>query len=84
MDGSISMALSTTGAMKSCTPLPGCWSPRFDANSKAGTVTDDMDAAVKAVEAGRVEFKMDKTGALAVALASVHFPGQLEENAKSA
>ena len=52
---------------------------------KAGTVTDDMDAAVKAVKAGRVEFKMDKTGALAVVIGKRSFSQeQLEENAKSA
>ena len=42
-----------------------------------------MDAAVKAVKAGRVEFKMDKTGA-AVVIGRSFSQEQLEENAKSA
>jgi len=29
-------------------------------NPKSGTVTDDIFAGIKAVKAGRVEFKMDK------------------------
>jgi large subunit ribosomal protein L1 len=52
---------------------------------KAGTVTDDVNSAVQAVKAGRVEFKMDKTGAFAVILGKRSFsPAQLVENALAA
>ena len=37
---------------------------------KAGTVTDNLEDAIKEVKAGRVEFKMDKTGAMAVLIGS--------------
>ena len=59
--------------MKTVRPLP-VLGPGLMPAPKAGTVTDDMDAAVKAVKAGRVEFKMDKTGALAVVIGKLHFP----------
>ncbi|MEK9634869.1 MAG: 50S ribosomal protein L1, partial [Opitutae bacterium] len=80
------VALSTTGAMKSVRSIARVLGPRgLMPTPKAGTVTDDMDAAVKAVKAGRVEFKMDKTGALAVVIGKRSFSQeQLEENAKSA
>jgi len=80
------VALSTTEAMKSVRSIARVLGPRgLMPTPKAGTVTDDMDAAVKAVKAGRVEFKMDKTGALAVVIGKRSFSQeQLEENAKSA
>ena len=80
------VALSTTGAMKSVRSIARVLGPRgLMPTPKAGAVTDDMDAAVKAVKAGRVEFKMDKTGALAVVIGKRSFSQeQLEENAKSA
>ena len=52
---------------------------------KAGTVTDDIQNAVIEVKAGRVEFKMDKTGAIAVVIGKRSFSDeQLQENAKTA
>jgi large subunit ribosomal protein L1 len=80
------VALSTTEAMKSVRSIARVLGPRgLMPTPKAGTVTDDIDAAVKAVKAGRVEFKMDKTGALAVVIGKRSFSQeQLEENAKSA
>ncbi len=35
-------------------------------NPKSGTVTDDIAAGIKAVKAGRVEFKMDKAANVGV------------------
>ena len=50
---------------------------------KAGTVTDDIQNALNEVKAGRVEFKMDKTGAIAVIIGKRSFSDeQLRENAK--
>jgi large subunit ribosomal protein L1 len=52
---------------------------------KAGTVTDNITEAVKAVKAGRVEFKMDKTGALSVVIGKRSFSlEQLSGNAEAA
>ena len=52
---------------------------------KAGTVTDNLEDAIKQVKAGRVEFKMDKTGAMAVLIGKRSFSNeQLLENANSA
>jgi large subunit ribosomal protein L1 len=51
-------------------------------NPKSGTVTDDIPAGIKAVKAGRVEFKMDKTANLGVGVGKRSFtPAQILENA---
>ena len=53
-------------------------------NPKTGTVTDDTAKAVKEVKAGRVEFKVDKTGNVHVAVGKASFNAQqIEENARA-
>jgi large subunit ribosomal protein L1 len=54
----------------------------FDvANPKTGTVTDDTAKAVKEVKAGRVEFKLDKNGNVAVPVGKFSFDSAaLSEN----
>lgn len=42
-------------------------------NPKAGTITFDLDRAVREVKAGRVEYKVDKAGIIHVALGKVSF-----------
>ena len=50
-------------------------------NPKTGTVTDDTAKAVREVKAGRVEFKLDKGGNVAVPVGKFSFPEQqLAEN----
>ena len=50
-------------------------------NPKAGTITFDLERAVKEVKAGRVEFKVDKTAIIHVPFGKVSFtPEQLTEN----
>jgi large subunit ribosomal protein L1 len=50
-------------------------------NPKAGTITFDIDRAVKEVKAGRVEFKTDKAGIVHVAVAKSSFePAAIVEN----
>ena len=50
-------------------------------NPKTGTVTDDTAKAVKEVKAGRVEFKLDKNGNIAVPVGKFSFEQQaLVEN----
>ena len=80
------VALSTTSAMKSVRSIARVLGPRgLMPTPKAGTVTDDLEEAIKDVKAGRVEFKMDKTGAMAVLIGKRSFSTeQLVENANSA
>lgn len=80
------VALSTTGAMKSVRSVARILGPRgLMPTPKAGTVTDDVGQAIKEVKAGRVEFKMDKTGALAILIGKRSFSmDQLKENARTA
>jgi large subunit ribosomal protein L1 len=53
-------------------------------NPKAGTVTDDIVAGIKAVKAGRVEFKMDKTANIGVGIGKRSFTAaQILENAST-
>jgi large subunit ribosomal protein L1 len=50
-------------------------------NPKTGTVTDDTAKAVREVKAGRVEFKLDKNGNIAVPVGKFSFSEQfLQEN----
>ena len=80
------VALSTTSAMKSVRSIARVLGPRgLMPTPKAGTVTDNLEEAIKDVKAGRVEFKMDKTGAMAVLIGKRSFSKeQLVENANSA
>ena len=51
-------------------------------NPKTGTVTMEVGAAVKAVKAGKIDFKVDKTGIIHAGIGKVSFtPQQLVENA---
>ena len=51
-------------------------------NPKSGTVTPDVANAVKEVKAGKIDFKVDKTGIIHVAIGKVSFnQNQLLENA---
>jgi len=58
--------------------------PGLMPNPKTGTVTDDTAKAVKEVKAGRVEFKVDKGGNVAVPVGKRSFTAeQLAENARA-
>jgi large subunit ribosomal protein L1 len=53
-------------------------------NPKTGTVTFDVAQAVQEIKAGKVEFRVDKTGIIHAPLGKVSFGAeQLEENAKA-
>ena len=41
---------------------PNSWTKRHDANPKLGTVTNDIEEAIKNIKAGQIEFKTDKAG----------------------
>jgi len=69
------VAIATTEAMKQVRTLARVLGPKgLMPNPKAGTVTDDIVAGIKAVKAGRVEFKMDKTANIGSAWASALLP----------
>ncbi|WP_026461722.1 50S ribosomal protein L1 [Adhaeribacter aquaticus] len=51
-------------------------------NPKSGTVTPDVAKAVKEVKAGKIDFKVDKTGIIHTSIGKVSFsPDQLADNA---
>lgn len=51
-------------------------------NPKSGTVTLDVATAVKEVKAGKIDFKVDKTGIIHTSIGKVSFqPQQIAENA---
>lgn len=52
-------------------------------NPKTGTVTNDVQAAVKDVKAGKVAFKVDKAGIVHASIGRVSFsPNKLAENSQ--
>ena len=77
------VAIATTEAMKTVRTLARVLGPKgLMPNPKSGTVTDDIPAGIKAVKAGRVEFKMDKTANIGVGVGKRSFtPAQILENA---
>jgi large subunit ribosomal protein L1 len=79
------VAIATTEAMKQVRTWARVLGPKgLMPNPKAGTVTDDVAAGIKAVKAGRVEFKMDKTANIGVGVGKRSFtPAQILENAAS-
>ena len=53
-------------------------------NPKTGTVTPDVATAVKETKAGKVEFRVDKTGVIHVGVGKVSFaPEKINANAKA-
>src|SRR6201984_2525605 len=61
------VAVATPAAMAGVRKLGKVLGPRgLMPNPKTGTVTDDTAKAVQEVKAGRVEFKLDKNGNVAV------------------
>ncbi len=77
------VAIATTEAMKQVRTLARVLGPKgLMPNPKSGTVTDDIAAGIKAVKAGRVEFKMDKAAIIGVGVGKCSFtPAQIQENA---
>jgi large subunit ribosomal protein L1 len=79
------VAVATPEAMVEVRKLGKVLGPRgLMPNPKTGTVTDDTARAVREFKAGRVEFKVDKTGNLHVPVGKMSFKAiQLEENARA-
>ena len=76
------VAVATPAAMAEVRKLGKVLGPRgLMPNPKTGTVTDDTAKAVREVKAGRVEFKLDKGGNVAVPVGKFSFAeDQLAEN----
>src|SRR5450631_688530 len=76
------VAIATPAAMAEVRKLGKVLGPRgLMPNPKTGTVTDDTAKAVGEVKAGRVEFKLDKNGNVAVPVGKFSFtPEALVEN----
>ncbi|MFV1993952.1 MAG: 50S ribosomal protein L1 [Verrucomicrobiales bacterium] len=79
------VAVATPDAMSEVRKLGRFLGPRgLMPNPKTGTVTDDTAAAVKAVKAGRVDFKLDRNGNVAVPVGKVSFSDEaLVENGEA-
>jgi len=77
--------IATPDMMRSVGKLGKVLGPRgLMPNPKTGTVTQDVAQAVQEVKAGKVEFRVDKTGVIHVPVGKVSFEtGKLLENANS-
>src|SRR5450755_4133194 len=77
--------VATPDMMRSVGKLGKILGPRgLMPNPKTGTVTVDVAKAVQEVKAGKVEFRVDKTGVIHVPVGKVSFSGEkLTENANS-
>ena len=77
--------VATPDMMRSVGKLGKVLGPRgLMPNPKTGTVTMDIATAVKEVKAGKVEFRVDKTGVIHVPVGKISFEtGKLLENASS-
>src|ERR1700719_3993766 len=77
--------IATPDMMRSVGKLGKVLGPRgLMPNPKTGTVTTDIANAVKEVKAGKVEFRVDKTGVIHVPVRNISFDQQkLVENAIS-
>lgn len=79
----INVIICTPSVMPKVGPIGRILGPRgLMPNPKTGTVTMDIAAAVKEVKAGKIDFKVDKTGIVHVAIGKVSFtPEQIYANA---
>lgn len=78
-------AIATPDAMTEVRKIARVLGPRgLMPNPKTGTVTDDTASAVNAVKAGRIDYKVDKSGNIAAACGKASFSdSQLVENASA-
>jgi large subunit ribosomal protein L1 len=76
------VCVATPAAMAEVRKLGKVLGPRgLMPNPKTGTVTDDTARAIREVKAGRVDFKVDRSGNVSVAVGKISFgESQLMEN----
>lgn len=81
----VDVIVATPDMMSKLGPLGKILGPRgLMPNPKAGTVTQDVASAVKEIKAGKIEYRVDKTGNVAVPIGKVSFSEEaLRENAMS-
>ncbi len=79
----VDVIITMPSVMGKLGPLGRILGPRgLMPNPKTGTVTMDVAKAVKEVKAGKIDFKVDKTGIIHAAVAKVSFDSKMiEENA---
>src|SRR5215831_6347185 len=77
--------IATPDMMKSAGRLGKVLGPRgLMPNPKTGTVTFEIARAVKEIKAGKVEYRVDKTGIIHVPVGKISFPAKsLAENAQA-
>jgi large subunit ribosomal protein L1 len=77
--------VATPDVMGQLGPLGKILGPRgLMPNPKAGTVTLDVGRAVREIKAGKIEFRVDKTGNVHAPIGKVSFSeSQLEENLRA-
>jgi len=80
----VDVVIATPDTMSEVGKLGRILGPRgLMPNPKSGTVTNDVAKAVKEVKAGKIEFRVDKTGIVHTSLGKLNFEvEQLVENAK--
>ena len=67
-------AIATPDAMLEVRKIARVLGPRgLMPNPKTGTVTEDTAAAINAVKAGRIDYKLDKNGNIAAAVGKASF-----------
>lgn len=81
----IDVVICTPSVMAKVGPIGRILGPRgLMPNPKTGTVTMDVANAVKEVKAGKIDFKVDKTGIVHCAIGKASFTKeQIEENART-
>jgi large subunit ribosomal protein L1 len=79
----VDVIITMPSVMGKLGPLGRVLGPRgLMPNPKTGTVTMDVAKAVTDVKAGKIDFKVDKTGIIHAAIGKVSFDAQkIEENA---
>jgi len=81
----VDVIISTPDSMSELGKLGKILGPKgLMPNPKSGTVTQDVAQAVKEIKAGKIEFRVDKTGIVHTAVGKLNFENEkLVENAKA-
>ncbi|MFZ0389558.1 MAG: 50S ribosomal protein L1, partial [Calditrichia bacterium] len=79
------VVVATPDAMKDLGRLGRVLGPRgLMPNPKSGTVTMDIETTVQEIKAGKIDFRVDKTGIIHTSVGKASFePNKLKDNIKS-